>query len=209
MADQQTIRQNGSGDSDNIRDELDQIGQVLNSADSNPLLKEVNAGQGNYSKFLIEQQKDAYWKGLIADKGFSSLLIDRAIESAKQSLARNGIAFYDEDQNEVQQFSPLSEEDIDESESCWNAERKHGKEIWRQLGRPDKAITEKQIAAMVKATGLDPAQWLPIVWQYFIGVHEMSRSLDAELLKLYLGQTYTVRDNAEDENTTQTILRKR
>lgn len=211
MTGQQALRQNGK-DKQEVRDELDQIVRTLESSDANPLLEESNPGLGNYDEHLLYQQRDSYWKGLIADTGFSSLLIDRAVENAKEALAKRGIAFYDEDvdpskTDPVNNYDPLDEDDIGENQSRWNAEREHGEEIWAELGRADKAITEKQMVAMVKATGLDPGQWLPLMWQYFIGVHEMSRSLDAELIRLYLGQAYTVRSLEEADQTTQSILR--
>lgn len=206
MAGQQALRKNGD-ESQEVRDELDQIVRTLESSEANPLLEESNPGLGNYDEHLLHQQRDAYWKGLIADRAVSSLLIDRAIDKTKESLAKKGIAFYDEDGGDAKVFKPLDESDIGDKESRWNAERERGEDIWRQLGRADKAITEKQMVAMVKVTGLEPGQWLPLVWHYFIGSHEMSRSLNAELIRLYLGQTYTVRDNAEGEGTTQSLLR--
>lgn len=211
MTGKQALRSNGDSDNQGPRDELEQVTRILESSNANELLERVNAGLGNYDDSMLFGQEESYRKGLIAHTGFSSLLTKRAIEQTKRTLARDGIAFYDEEGKEPKQYDPMEDAEFVEGEkqSSWNAEREYGEKIWRKLGRADKAITEKQLAAIVKTTGLEPGQWIPLFWDMFIGKHEMSRSLDAELIRLYLGEMYTVRDNADDEHTTQSLLRSR
>lgn len=212
MTGKQALRGNGQNSKQDPRDELEQVTRILESSDANEVLERVNAGLGNYDDSMLWQQEDSYRKGLIAHTGFSSLLTQRAIDQTKRELARNGIAFYDEQQNKAKEYDPMEDDDEfveGEKQSSWNAEREYGEKIWKRLGRADKAITEKQVAAVIKTTGLEPGQWIPMFWDMFIGKHEMSRSLDAELIRLFLGEMYTVRDNAEEEATTQGILRSR
>lgn len=212
MTGKQALSPNGDDAKQEVRDNLDQVVRVLDSSDANELLELVNAGLGHYDEEMLFGQQESYRKGLIAHTGFSSLLTKRAIEQTKRVLALEGIAFYDEQGNEVKNYDPIdkSKEFTEgEKQSSWNAQREYGEKIWRKLGRADKPITEKQLAAVIKATGLEPGQWIPLFWDMFVGKHEMSRSLDAELIRLYLGEMYTVRDNAENENTTQSLLRRR
>lgn len=213
MTGKQALRSNGDKADQGPRDELEQVTRILESSDANELLEEVNAGVGNYDDKMLFGQEESYRKGLIAHTGFSSLLTKRAIDQTKRELARNGIAFYDEQQNKAKQYPPMDKDDEfveGEKQSSWNAEREYGEQIWQKLGRADQAITEKQLAAVIKTTGLEPGTWIPMFWDMFIGRHEMSRSLDAELIRLYLGEMYTVRgDEADDEHTKQSLLRRR
>lgn len=210
MTGKNALKPNGDGDQE-VRDNLDQIVRVLDSSDANEILEKVNAGLGNYDDQMLFGQKESYRKGLIAHTGFSSLLTKRAIEQAKRQLAVDGIAFFDEQGNEVEQFDPISETDEvveGEKQSSWNAEREYGELIWQKLGRADQPINEKQVAAVVKATGLEPGQWIPLFWDMFVGKHEMSRSLDAELIRLYLGESYSLRDETEGEAAEGLLGRK-
>lgn len=209
MSKGQALRKNGEEGKQEPRNEQEQLANVLGSADSNPLLDEANPGHGNYDDTLLWEQRDAYLKGLRVDTAMASVLIDRAIEKTKEALAKDGITFYHEGEMEAKQYAPLDESDVGEKQSRWAAERERGNEIWEDLGDANKPITEKQMVAMVKVTGLEPGQWLPIIWQYFVGVHEMSRSIDAELIRLYLGQSYSFRGNEDErEQAKQGILRR-
>jgi hypothetical protein len=207
----QALTSNGD-DAQEVRDQLDQIGKVLDSSDANELLERVNAGLGNYDDGVLFQQEESYRKGLIAHTAFSSMLTKRIIDETKRYLAQNGIKFYDKEGQKPEWHKPIdkAEEFVEgEKQSSWNAEREYGDQIWQDIGESERAITEKQVAAMIKATGIEPGGWMPLFWDMLIGKHEMSRSLDAELIRLYLGDHYTVDDQSEAEGTTNALLRRR
>jgi len=210
MTSKQALRQNGDDGTRQVKDELDQVTEVLDSSDANQLLELVNAGLGNYDEKMLFGQGESYRKGLIAHTGFSSLVTKRAILQTKKQLAREGITFWDDKGNTVDSFDPMAEDDIGDKQSRWNAEREYGEEIWQRLGDAAEPIPEKQLAAVIKTTGLEPGQWIPMFWDMFVGKHEMSRSLNAELVRLYLGDMYTFRGGEEEaEQTKNSILRRR
>lgn len=209
MTGAKALRQNSNDDSPSARDDLDLVESLLDSSDANALLELVNAGHGNYNEHLFYEQIESYRKGLIAYEGSTSVLTERMIVETQEWLAKEGITFYDDEQNQTVQYDPMDDDEVGEKQSRWNAEKEYGKKIWKRIGQADEPITQRQHTAIVKATGVEPGQWIPMYWDMFIGAHEMSRSKAAELIRLYLGQTYDIRDNAEGEGTTQSILRRR
>lgn len=210
---------NGDGSDSPARqkDELDHLTDILQQSSANEILDEVNAGLGNYDDDVLWSQTESYRKGLIAHTAVSGLLIKRTIDEAKKFLAEHGTSFYSESEMDVRTFEPYDEAvdagtfEPGEYESSWNAKRRYAEEIWKALGQADKAITQEQRAAMVKATGMEPGEWIPMFWDMFAGKHDMSRSHGAELLKLYLGDHYTFDGNAEEEaeQAKSGILRRR
>lgn len=217
MTGKQAFAQPSDNGAPRQKDELDQLFEILEQSDANEILGAVNAGLGNYDDDLLWSQAESYRKGLIAHTLVAGLLIERAIEDAKRWLADNGTAFYDESEMDVRTFEPFDkavdsgEVAIDLKESSWNAKRRYGEKIWQSLDQAERAITKEQRAAIVKATGMEPGEWIPLNWDMFAGKHDMSRSHHAELLKLYLGDHYTFDGNGEEEaeQTKRGILRSR
>jgi len=198
------------------KDEIDQLFEVLESSDANEILEAVNAGLGNYDDDLLWSQTESYRKGIVAQTLVADVLIKRTIDEAKKWLAENGTQFYKETDMDPKHFRPFEDAvekgdvDIEADESTWSAKRRYADEIWRSFDVADQAVTPEQRAAMVKATGMEPGEWIPLFWDMFAGKHDMSRSNGAELLKLYLGDHYTFQGDEEDaEQTKRGILRRR
>lgn len=207
---------NGDTGAPKQKDELDQLFEIIESSDANEILQKVNAGVGNYDDELVWSQTESYRKGLEAHTLVAGLLIQRAIHDAKKWLAENGTAFYNEDEMDVRTYKPFDKAvnagDVtwDERESSWTAKRRYGEEIWRSFDQAEESITKEQRAAMVKATGMEPGEWIPMNWDMFAGKHEISRGRAAELLKLYLGDHHTFEGDGEDvEQAKSGILRRR
>lgn len=164
------------------RDELDMYSQILQSSGSNPLLRDTNLGQGNYDETYLWQQVRSYRKGLYAYIAFSGVLSKRAIYETKIRLAREGFTHYNEADQEPQQWDALDEDDVDDGESFWTAQRRRGDEIWSKLADNRHALSEKQAAAILEKTDISD-EFMPVFWQMVSGRHEVSRSQDAELLR--------------------------
>ena len=196
---------NGHEDDQAPRDELDLRSQIVEQSDGNPLLQQSNLGLGNYTETYLWQQVRSYRKGLYAYIAFGNVLTKRAIYETKMELGRDGYVHFDENQKEVAQWDPLSEDDVRDDESSWTAERRRGKRIWDSLGEAPQPVTQKQVAAVIKKTGVEPGKWLPIYWQMVSGRHDVSRSLNAELIRDFLSDIKHLRDDAEGE-TTRSLL---
>lgn len=212
MTGQQAFRANGDEGKQQPRNEQEQISSVLASSDINEILSEVNAGLGNYDDGLLFQQEEDYRKALIAITSFQSLIVKRQIEDTKRKLGREGLRYvYDEKKQEAKNWQRFEDSNyvLNDRESTWTAERRRGEEIWEYLGDPEEPITEKQHAAIVKVTGLEPGQWTPMFADMFAGRHEMSRSRGAELIRLFLGKMFSFKGDGEDaEKAKQGILRR-
>lgn len=168
------------------RDELDLQHDLARQSSGNPLLSHTNLGTGHYTDDTLWQQIRSYRKGLFAYIAFGGMLTRRALYETKLKLGREGYRHYNEARQEVESYDPIEESDIDERESSWSAELERGEEIWTRLGEAPRPITEKQIAAVIKKTGVEPGRFLPVYWQMVSGRHDASKSLDAELLRDFL-----------------------
>lgn len=216
MTGKQAYQRQDDGQTAKQKDELDQLFEILEASDANELLGAVNAGLGNYDDAVLWSQTESYRKGLIAHTLVAGLFVERSITEAKKWLAENGTTFFKESEMDVKSFDPFEKAvdkgkfEVGEYESSWNAKRRYGEMIWRRFDTADKAVTEKQHAAMVKATGMEPGEYIPMFWDMFAGKHDMSRSHGAELLKLYLGDHYTFDGSEEEAEQAKTgLLRRR
>lgn len=163
-------------------DELDMYGDLLQQSSANPLLQRTNLGQGNYDTDYLWQQVRSYRKGLFAYIAFSGVLSKRAIHETKIKLAREGFSHWNEEDKTVDQWGALDEDDREDGESIWTAERRRGEEIWQSLSDNETPLSEKQAAALLEKTDVSE-EFMPIFWQMAAGRHEVSRSKDAELLR--------------------------
>jgi len=180
------------------RDELDMYSEILRPSGSNPLLEDTNLGQGNYDESYLWQQIRSYRKGLYAYTAFSGVLTKRAIYETKIKLAREGFTHYNESTEDVEQWDSLQEEDIDDDESYWTAERERGEEIWNSLSDDRTPLSEKQAAAVFRLTNISE-EFMPIFWSMVSGRHEVSRSKDAELLRDMLTGIKHLRSDDESD----------
>lgn len=185
-----------------IRDELDIQGEVLSSSESNPLLRNTNLGLGKYDDDYKWQQIRSYRKGLYAWVAFGRVLSDRQIYETKQKLGEEGFnPHYDEDESEVKVFPPFDEANgywDEDEESRWTAVRRRGEEIWRSLGESDEILSQKQVVAINKKTGISD-EWMPIFWELVSGRHEVSRSDEGELLRDLLTSVKDLRQAMDDD----------
>jgi len=216
MTGKSAFKRNGDDSTARQKDEIDQLFEVLESSDANEILEAVNAGLGNYDDNLLWSQTESYRKGIVAQTLVADVLIKRSIDEAKKWLAENGTQFYNETEMDVNDFRPFEEAvergdvDVADDESTWTAKRRYANEIWQSFDVADEAVTTEQRAAIVKATGMEPGEWIPLFWDMFAGKHDMSRSHGAELLKLYLGDHYTFQGNEEEaEQKKAGLLRRR
>jgi hypothetical protein len=198
-----SVFQNGeSTDQQGPRDTLDLQEQILRSSESNPLLRDTNLGQGNYDEEFLWQQIRSYRKGIYAYTAFATPLLKRAIHETIVKLGREGYnAHYDTTDDDVKSAEPADLDDVDPSagESKKQAILDRGREIWRELGDPHTPLSEKQVAAITKKTGISD-EWKPIYWQMVAGRHEVSRSKDAELLRdLFTGIKH-LRSEADEDS---------
>lgn len=201
---------NGHGEADELRDKLDLQGRIVAASDGNPLLDQSNLGLGNYTEEYLWQQVRSYRKGLYAYIAFGNVLTERAIYETKMKLGREGYRRWDDNKNEYKQYVSAAEaEKQRDDESSWNAEQRHGEHIWRRLGTAKEPVTTEQISAVIKKTGVDPGKWLPFYWQMVAGRHDVSRSLEAELLRDILSDVTHVRDDSEGETAKSLLARAR
>lgn len=187
----QAQRQTQNGQSANghgPQDGYDIQAEILRSSEDNPLLENTNLGLGNYDEGYMWQQIRSYRKGLFAYIAFSRVLTHRAIHETKVALAREGFSYYDETTDEVKQWASISNEDNRKDVL------ERGEDIWDDLERPNEALSKKQVAAIVKKTGID-TDWVPVNWQMVSGRHEVSRSQDAELIRDLLTGIKHIRDD--------------
>lgn len=183
------------------RDNLDLQDKLVRSSRGNPLLENTNLGTGHYTDDTLWQQVRSYRKGLFAYTAFGNLLTDRAIEETKMRLGREGYRHYNETRDEVELWEAVEEEDIGEKESSWTVEYERGEEIWQALDDERMPISEKQIYAVIKKTGVEPGHFLPVFWEMASGRHDASKSLDAELLRDIFSDVKHLRDDAESDES--------
>lgn len=206
----QQQRRNGNGTASGSderrgpRNDLELKTEILRRADGNDLFQNVNLGQGNYEDDDFWQQIRSYRRGLYMFIAFSEILTQQAVHETKVKLAREGIAHYDERTNEVIQEPPMSDDEIADDQSSWEAELEKGEEMWQDLGDPRQPITEKQGAAILKKANVD-MQWLPVSWQMMIGRHEASRSKDAELLRDVLADVKQLTDKSDGPSSSSLL----
>lgn len=201
----QAAYQNGHEEQE-IRDEMDMRSTVAKASDGNPLLKQSNLGLGNYTEDYLWQQVASYRKGLFAYIAFGNVLTERAIYQTKMELGRDGYTHFNEAHNEVDHWDGITAKDVGDRQSTWNAEFERGQEIWETLGEAPSPVTEKQVAAVVKKTGVEPGKWLPLYWQMVSGRHDVSRSLNAELLRDLLTGVRHLRDESDSTEAAKTLL---
>lgn len=189
---------NGQSGATEPRDELDMYSQILRSSGDNPLLENTNLGLGNYDESYKWQQIRSYRKGLYAYVAFSRILTQRAIHETKVKLAREGFSHYNEQKDKVEQWDSFN--GTAENQSRWVAEMERGESIWEELSSPRDALSTKQVAAIIKKTGIS-TEWVPIYWQMVSGRHEVSRSQDAELIRdLLTGIKHLREDGGSDSS---------
>jgi len=207
---QQQRKQNGHDEEANgmtrVNDELDIQTEILSSSEGNPLLSATNLGLGKYDEDQLWQQIRGYRKGLYAWIAFGRVLSERQVYETKIKLGQEGYnAQYNDLTGDVDQFEPVDREDIDSvdydtdaEKSYWTAVRERGEEIWTRLGSPNEVLTTEQLSAVVEKTGISE-DFQPIFWQLVSGRHEVSRSLDAELLRDALTGVQELREQADEE----------
>lgn len=192
-------------DQDRPRDDLDLQHDLARQSLGNPLLRNTNMGTGHYTTDTLWQQIRSYRKGLFAYIAFGGVLEQRALYEAKLKLGRDGYTHYNESENDVRHYDPVDEDDIGKRESSWTAELRRGEEIWENLGEAPRPITEKQIASVIKKTGVEPGSFLPVYWQMVSGRHDASKSLEAELLRDFLTDKKFLADDGGDSDTNRLL----
>lgn len=197
--------QSGSTDNNPI-DELELSSQLAQSSGGNPLLEQVNLGVGNYDEQFLWQQVRSYRKGLYAFIAFDGALTERAVHETKVKLAREGFAYYNKAKEDVEQWDAvdLDEDDVGLRESRRQLVLERGEEIWKSLGQEDTVLTQKQVAALIEKSGVS-LDWLPVYWQMVSGRHEVSRSLDAELLRDVFTSINHLRNDADDDTAAKIL----
>jgi len=195
-------KQNGQDDqSSQPVDQLDLQNKVIESSGGNPLLELTNLGVGNYSEDYLWQQVRSYRKGLYAYIAFDRALTDLAIHETKVKLAREGFRHYNETRDSVEMWEAIDEDAADVSR---HDVLERGEEVWEDLGEARKGISKKQAAALLDKSGLG-SEWLPVYWQMVAGRHEVSRSLDAELLRDMMTGIKHLRNDSDDDSAAKIL----
>jgi hypothetical protein len=205
----QKAKTNGHDTDDEVEQVLDELGlqeEILSSSESNPLLKDTNLGLGKYDDDYRWQQVRSYRKGLYAWIAFGNVLTKREFYETKVKLGAEGWhSVYDDDEMTVRTWESWDEAEgkhaeVGDEESTWTAKLRRGRHIWKLLGDPERVITRDQIAAVQQKTGIVD-DWKPLFWELVAGRHEVSRSVDAELLRDALTGIKEIRENAETEES--------
>ncbi|MFB6200394.1 MAG: hypothetical protein ABEI98_00080 [Halorhabdus sp.] len=193
-------KQSGNGNGKGQwNDELDAYEQLL--AASPDLDLDTNFGLGNYNERIFYEQIANYRKAAKANELFQRIILQRAIHETKLKLAEDGIHFYDEGNMEPQSWAGVDEE---EPESRRRLLRERGDEIWQALGDANRALSDKQVNAVVRKTGHD-LDWQSFYAKVLAFYHESSRSVDAELIRDFLTGIQHLRSDA-DPDTAKSLL---
>jgi len=161
-------------------DELDAYQQLLRGSPDLDL--DTNFGHGNYDQRIFYDQISNYRKAARAMSLFQRTLLERAIYETKIHLARDGITFYDDTENEVYNQGGI---DLEDTNRPRTKTKEKGEEIWERLGDSDKVLSDKQVAAIVRKTNHD-IDWDSFLSKVLVFYHESSRSVDAELVRDFL-----------------------
>lgn len=193
-----------NGEKEILRDEYDVQQELIRKSFGNPLLSRTNLGTGHYSERFLWQQIRSYRKGLFASIAFQQTISKRAVYQTKLALGREGFSHYNESKNDVEHWDGLDEQPKTDSDgaptSSWTDELERGEDIWESLGEAKAVMSEKQIAAIMRKTNIEPDGFLPIFWQMVSGRHDASKSKDAELLRdIFTDRRGTVGDPDEED----------
>jgi len=199
MAQSQYADPNGGTIPDSWNDALDAQQEVVTGSPDLGLA--TNFGHGNYDKAEFYQQIRNFRKAAVAVELFERIVLERAIYETKVRLALDGIAFYDDDGNEVVQHDPIDPDPKHRTKRI----REEGDKIWRKLDDTDRVLSQKQVAAIMQKSGHDPANWKNFYAQILVFFHESSRSIDAELLRDFLTGIKELR-GVNDSEAATTLL---
>lgn len=192
---------NGTGNGNGgWHDELDAYEQVLGQ--SGDLDLSTNFGLGNYDTRIFYEQISNYRKAAKANELFQRLIVQRAIYETKIKLAEDGIKFYDEGDMEPKSWDGIR--DGSDTNTRRQDLRDRGTEIWQELGDANRALSTKQVNAVVRKTGHD-LDWQSFYAKVLAFYHEGSRSVHAELIRDFLTGIKHLRNDADAE-TAQTLL---
>jgi len=198
MSQAQYADPNGGTAPTNWNDTLDAQQEVVTGSPDLDLV--TNFGHGNYDKAEFYQQIRNFRKAAVAVELFDRIILRRAIYETKVKLALEGITFWDDDGNQVHQYSPIDPDPLHRTKEI----REQGEEIWRKLNDSDRVLSQKQVAAIMQKSGHD-LDWKNFYAQVLVFFHEASRSIDAELLRDFLTGIKELR-GVGDAETATTLL---
>jgi len=176
-------------------DELDAYAQLLSkSADVD---FETNFGHGNYREREFYQQVQNHAQTAkvapLQERVFKVAIHETIIE-----LGREGITYYDDEQNKLIEESGLDED------AARDEVIEEGQQIWEKLNRTNRAISEKQVEVLGKKSGHDPG-WQPFWNRQLAFFHEASRSFGGELLRDFLTGVKELRGETDNETANQLL----
>lgn len=172
---------------DEPRDDLDVANRFVSPTSYNELLELVNMGTGYYEDEDLRLQMRSFRKGLVADVAFDGALWERAVYETKVKLADEGFQYYyDTDADEPKSWAAFEEVADDYEGGRTAALQERGEEIWDELSRPDKPLSDEQAAAMAEKASIQTFK--PVFWQLLAAYHEASKSKDARTQDNFFGR---------------------
>lgn len=190
------------------RDELDVAHSIVGATDYDELLQRIQPGTSYYEDEDLRLQMRSFRKYLVTKVAFDEPLWKRAVYETKIKLADEGFSYFDERTGEVKTWKPVGEDDDTyKIHGRTTALRERGEEIWTDLARPEKTISEEQVAAMAEKAGIDVFR--PIFGSLVAGYNEMSKSREGRTQDNFFGRVKKHYVESDDDETARRLLGRR